>query len=203
MKHAQNIQDLSALAIDFMGFIFYPNSKRCVENESLSISIKRLNPVIQKVGVFVNQPVEYVLKTCQLLQLQYTQLHGNETPNVLEQIKKAKIGTIKVFSPTQEFQWKDVEPFISGSDYFLFDTPTILYGGSGQQFDWNLLSNYPYNVPFFLSGGIGPDDIKSISKLSFPQLAGIDVNSGVEIEPALKDISKVKAILKQVRNEHI
>jgi phosphoribosylanthranilate isomerase len=110
---------------------------------------------------------------------------------------------IKAFSVDRQFDFGKLNAYSGSCDYFLFDTKGRLPGGTGQKFNWQLLEKYKGDVPFFLSGGIGPDDIDDIGQFSHPQLFGIDINSGFEIEPALKDVEKIRKFIAKMQNEEL
>jgi len=195
MRFSENIEEVARLNPDFMGFIFYPKSKRFVRMDEMKDSLAKLNQSISKVGVFVNQPFQEVLETCKFLHLEFAQLHGNEPLEYAQRLKENGIGIIKVFHITNDFNWEETEKFTSVSDFFLFDTATPEHGGSGKKFDWQQLSNYAGTTPFLLSGGIGVDDADEILKLNHPAFAGIDVNSKFETESGAKDVLLLKQFL--------
>ena len=131
--------------------------------------------------------------------LEVIQLHGKESPEFCKQLKQAGFIVIKAFSVDELFDFITLKAFIGSCDLFLFDTKSLLPGGTGKKFNWQLLNNYQLDIPFFLSGGIGPDDLNVIRELSHPQLFGIDINSGFEVSPALKDIEKVGIFISKIR----
>lgn len=197
----KNVEQLIAVKPDLFGFIFYNKSKRCVT--SFPQSAMKNN--IQKVGVFVNENVEKVIKTVQKYNLQYVQLHGNETIDYCNQLQqqnksiKGKLKIIKAFAIDDNFnfiQTADYELFCS---YFLFDTKGVNYGGNGKKFNWNILKNYSGNTPFLLSGGIEPQDVLLIDKFKHPQFVGVDINSGFELQPGLKNVAQIKQFKKQLK----
>ena len=196
MRDAANVLGVAALQPDYMGFIFYKKSPRFVgEDFQLPASF----PVaIKKVGVFVNETPEKMLALASTLQLDFLQLHGNESVEVCNTIKQAGIGVIKVFSVDDDFDFTVTKPYQSAVDYFLFDTKGKYYGGNAQAFDWSVLKRYDQQVPFFLSGGITPDNVTNIAALKDMNLHALDVNSGVEIQPALKSMEKLNTLIKQV-----
>lgn len=198
MKYPRNIKDVAALKPDYMGFIFYAKSPRFVTVDEVKDAIENLESGISKVGVFVNHPVAEVINICRELKLDFAQLHGDETPAEVSEIKSAGMGVFKVFKMEEQF---DIEQTIifDEADFFLFDTPTPGYGGSGQQFDWNGLKKYRGEKPFFLSGGIGFEDIAAIKKLKLPNLWGIDTNSRMEVSPAVKDTERIKYFIKELK----
>lgn len=192
MREPANILDVGALQPDFMGFIFYDQSPRYVSS-SFEIPIN-LNQSIKKVGVFVNETFEKVFDTVNQHELDFAQLHGDETVSFCEKLKQAEIGVIKVFSIDYNFDFNLTNPYKKVVDYFLFDTKGKHRGGNASTFDWNLLQRYDQEIPFFLSGGISPSNINEAMQLKGLNLYGFDVNSGVEIEPGMKDVNKIKEL---------
>lgn len=198
MRHPSNIEDLVKLKPDFIGFIFYSKSKRYF-GEVIPQEILSLIPEsIQKTGVFVDEAVEKVIEKFAQSKLDLVQLHGGEVPDYCERLKVLNIPVIKVFSITPDFDFNSVNPFNDVCDYFLFDTATELRGGSGLKFKWDLLNQYSGTKPFFLSGGIQLSDLNDLKSLLHSKLYAVDVNSGFEIEPGLKDISKLKLFIDRV-----
>lgn len=199
MRNQSNIEDLVKLKPDYIGFIFYPESKRFI-GEQIPDVIQTLIPVyIQKVGVFVDEPFDNLLEKFRDNKLDMIQLHGNELPGYCERLKKLDIPVIKVFNINSVFDFETVKPYDSYCDYYLFDTASELRGGSGLKFDWKKLDQYKDDKPFFLSGGIHSTDIEEIKKITHVELYAIDVNSGFEIEPGVKDIPKLKSIIEEIR----
>ena len=115
-------------------------------------------------------------------------------------LKRQGLKIIKAFNVNENFDFETTLPYEKVADYFLFDTKTPLHGGSGQKFDWRLLDKYTGHIPFLLSGGIGPDDAEEILKINHPKLTGIDVNSGFEDEPGVKNIEKLKNFIDQIKD---
>ena len=189
MKYPDNILEVGALLPDYMGFIFYEKSARYFDG-----TIPELIKTIKKTGVFVNATVDYIMSKVNKYHLQAVQLHGNESVEFCQELKKkidakidAKVEIIKVFSVGEDFDFDLLSPFEKLCDYFLFDTKGKLPGGNGTAFDWQILENYKSEKPFFLSGGIGIDDIPIIKNLKLPIYA-IDINSKFETEPGLKNV---------------
>jgi phosphoribosylanthranilate isomerase len=201
MKYPENIVDVAILKPDYMGFIFYPKSVRFVNIHQVRETIKALRKDIFKVGIFVNHPSSEVIEICQSLQLDFAQLHGTESPEYASEIKATGIGIIKVFHMDNSFDWNQVQIFSPIADFFLFDTSSNFYGGSGTKFDWELLARYHYKTPFFLSGGIDVDDIPQIKKLNHPKIWGIDINSRMESSPGFKNIDRVQTFINELKNE--
>ena len=191
MKFPENIKELVSLPIDMMGLIFYEKTKRYAGN--LPASELRIVPShIQKVGVFVNASKEDIFEKIKEYDLQIVQLHGEESPDFCKEIKKMGVKVIKSFSIEGIDDFKQLHLYENVCDYFLFDTKTPLYGGSGNKFDWEILSLYDGQKPFILSGGIGLEDVELIKKFQHSKLYGIDLNSRFEISPGEKDIGKLR-----------
>jgi phosphoribosylanthranilate isomerase len=188
MKYPDNILEVGSLLPDYMGFIFWEKSARYFDG-----IIPELPKSIKKVGVFVNESIAVIVAKIAKYDLQAIQLHGQESVAFCSELKNKinpSIEIFKVFSADENFDFSVLKPYESVCDYFLFDTKGKLPGGNGTVFDWTILENYPSTKPFFLSGGIGIeelDSIKKISKTNLP-LYAIDINSKFEIEPGLKNI---------------
>lgn len=197
MREPENIRQVAALCINWMGFIFYNKSPRSILNRDLRIEDKGLGD-IKKVGVFVNATIEEMLETAAYHQLDYLQLHGNESPEDCYTLQKRGYALIKAFSVETEQDFTQTSAYEGRVDYFLFDTKCNSYGGSGKQFDWSVLAAYKGETPFLLSGGINPDSVGPIKNFTHPRFIGIDLNSGFETEPGLKDVEKIKSFIQEV-----
>ena len=224
MIYNDNIAEVAALQPDYLGFIFYEKSPRYFQEQ-----IPQLSKNIKKVGVFVDASLDYILDKITKYNLKAVQLHGNESPEFCKELKchyeeqsdvvissKEKdchafqeksrndnsIEIIKVFSIKDEFNFDVLKPYESVCDYFLFDTKGKLPGGNGYTFDWSVLNNYPSTKPFFLSGGIGLDQIKNIKSFLNSQASkycyAFDVNSKFEIEAGLKNIEDLEEFIKEL-----
>jgi phosphoribosylanthranilate isomerase len=193
MRDAQNIAEIAALPIDYMGFIFYEKSARHVDTESSTFLNYTNFKSIQKVGVFVNENIENIISKVFDYQLDVVQLHGGETNDFIFELKKKlpQIVVFKAISVAEESDFTKTTAY-PDADFLLLDTKTPLHGGSGQKFDWSLLEKNPINKPFFLSGGIAFEDVEIINNLGINNLYGIDVNSRFEFVPALKDTLLLK-----------
>jgi phosphoribosylanthranilate isomerase len=191
MKYPDNILEVGTLLPDYMGFIFWEKSARYFDG-----TLPTLPQSIKKIGVFVNANKEEIEAQVLKHDLQAVQLHGHESVAFCQELKNTLANTteiIKVFSVDDTFDFNQLEPFETVCDYFLFDTKGKLPGGNGTTFDWKVLEQYPSQKPFFLSGGIGLDEIdlvKQILKTDLPIFA-IDVNSKFEIEAGLKNKEKL------------
>ncbi len=201
LRDPQNISALNSLGIDYLGFIFYPKSPRYMADVLPPSFLELVPEHIKKVGVFVNESAENMIELGKKFHLQVLQLHGNETPETCQQVKDAGFEVFKVFSVGEEFDFATTEPYNEVADYFLFDTKTPEHGGSGKQFNWEMLYKYKGNKPFFLSGGIGPGDAMAIRRFNHPQFFGIDLNSKFETEPGMKDVTELSMFLFHLRQE--
>lgn len=196
MKYHENIVEISALHPDYLGFIFWEKSIRNMDVDS----IPKIQPSIKKVGVFVDASIDEIRAKVNLFQLDIIQLHGNETIAFCKELKKLNIEIIKVFSINNFFDFSILKDFIPQIDYFLFDTKGKLPGGNGITFNWKILENYPYEKPFFLSGGIGKTEVDAIKDFFQTEVAkkciAIDVNSRFETKPAYKSEIKLRKFKK-------
>lgn len=214
MRDAENIQQVIALGVNMIGLIFWPKSPRYVQSFSTNAgiipdlknpAIKDIsNPDASYVGVFVDEMPQNVVTHAYNYKLDYIQLHGNESPIYIDNLKNTlvpdilpNVKIIKALSINEEadiLKWKTYEGHV---DMFLFDTKsTQTVGGTGKHFDWSLINMYDGNIPFLLSGGIGPDDAEAVKSFKHPMCVGIDLNSRFEKEPGMKDVDKLKAFLK-------
>ena len=203
MRDPENIRELLQASPDYLGYIFYPKSKRFVGEDPKPEIFSGIPKSTQKVGVFVNEDLEKVQAICSRFQLEVAQLHGNESPEYCHALKENGLHVFKAFSVDEQFNFRQLENYIEVVDYFLFDTKGKLPGGTGLKFNWNLLQNYQLSVPFFLSGGIGPNDVDALAEFKHNQLFALDINSGFEINPAEKDIEKVNEFISQIRKSAI
>jgi phosphoribosylanthranilate isomerase len=199
MRDRANISDVAALKPDWMGFIFYPPSKRYVGENFNPEIVKSLMPEIQTIGVFVNKAYEDMIEIARKYDFDMVQLHGNESPEYCHSAHDAGFDVIKAFGIHPDFDWSMLESYANVCKYFLFDTSTKAYGGSGKQFDWRILKGYSLPNPFILGGGIGPDDTEAIKTINMQQFAGIDINSCFEIQPAMKDTQRITQFISKIR----
>lgn len=199
MKYPENIIELSQLPIDFMGMIFYEKSARYVDELTLS-DLDILPNQIKRVGVFVNAEADFILNKVNQYGLNIVQLHGHESPEFCRNLSKT-IPIIKAFSIENTSDIQNTKEYEGLCEYFLFDTKTPQYGGSGQKFDWNILNEYKGATPFLLSGGISVDDADSIRSIDHPLFKGIDLNSKFEIKPGEKNIKQLEQFIKEIQYE--
>ena len=191
MKYIENIKSIADLNPDYLGFIFYNRSKR-----NFTGTIPELPKQIKKTGVFVNEEIAAVVSLQEKHQLQAIQLHGDESVAYVQELKRSlsnKIEIIKVVGLKNDAYFEELISYEKEVDYFLFDTKGKDRGGNGVKFDWSVLKEYPFSKPFFLSGGIGPNDaqlVKEVKKSGLPIYA-VDINSKFEDKPGLKNSIKV------------
>ena len=192
MRDPENIILVAELQPDYLGFIFYPKSKRFV-GDDFKIP-NQLPKSIKRVGVFVNEATNRMLELATMHQLDVVQLHGNESVQQCAELKGNGLGVIKIFQMASDFEFSKINPYKKTVDYFLFDTKSESYGGTGKTFDWNLLNKYDQEIPFFLSGGLSVENIQGIKAMKEMNLHALDINSGVEISSGLKDNDKIKSL---------
>lgn len=212
MKYRDNMEAVAALRPDYMGFIFWEPSKRFFTGD-----MGKIGASIQKVGVFVDAPLQEILQKVTQYDLQIVQLHGNENPEFCGLLKQqldhlsapttevmdSPVKIIKVFALDGHLDLGALNDFAPVSDFYLFDTKGPLPGGNGYGFNWELLNEYPGPKPFFLSGGIGPNDLEKLARFLQSPVSkychALDVNSKFERRPGLKDINLLKTFIKNHR----
>jgi phosphoribosylanthranilate isomerase len=203
MTDLDQIHQLSEIGVEFCGFIFYPKSPRYVFKHMPAVSIKKIKSNINKVGVFVNAITEDILQTVDDCGLYLVQLHGDESPRACERISDY-VSVIKAFrlSDDDNILWK-IKDYQDVVDMFLFDTEGVGYGGTGKKFNWEALMDLNINKPFFISGGIQPEDVAALQAFSKNKvgkdLFAVDVNSKFEITPGYKDMEKVRTFVSQLK----
>ena len=188
---------LQAMGVHYIGFIFYPASKRYVLDQLSLTDLASFKPVgVKKVGVFVNEPLEQLLETVNAAGLDLVQLHGDESPDYCAAVRQ-QVETIKVVRVGAAVP--DFAAYEGSVDYFLFDTDSALYGGTGQHFNWELIKGSTIPKPYFLSGGIGPNDIQGVQVMektnAGKSLLALDINSQFELAPGVKDLEKIKIFI--------
>jgi phosphoribosylanthranilate isomerase len=202
MTMLEQIKELESIGVDFAGLIFYPRSPRYAFRGGLNADkLKRERLIINKIGVFVNEPEEQLLRLVDEWRLDMVQLHGDESPRYCERISN-HVNTIKAFRiGTDENISYKTYPFDDVVDMYLFDTLGAQYGGTGEQFNWQLLHDAGIRKPYFMSGGIGVDDAKKVLEFSKKEknLFSLDVNSKFEVSPGVKDMDLIKQFLKVIK----
>lgn len=187
MRETKNVADVAALQPSYLGFILWEGSKR------YCTTLPEVPPGVTKVGVFVDATTEHIENTIEKHTLGAVQLHGKESPNTCRALQgKAEI--IKAFSVDTSFDFDVLVDYLPYCDFFLFDTKGPMPGGNGTCFDWSILKDYPFDLPFFISGGIGLAEIDKINELRSQDLPvyAVDVNSKFEIEPGVKNTKKLE-----------
>ena len=193
-----NLKDVKVAVdggVDAVGFIFYKKSPRSVTMQVVREIVLELPPFVDSVGVFVNETAEQINKIADHCKLDRVQLHGDESPAFCKKIRRRVIKAIRV---------KDIQSLKKLSDYpvssFLLDTfSEDQYGGTGKVFDWNLAYSAKKYGPIILAGGLTPINVRQgIQRI---QPYGVDVCSGVESQPGIKDHKKMQAFLKNVKAE--
>lgn len=194
LKYKDNINEIIKLKVDYLGFIFYPKSKRFVGEDFVMPETPKQ---VLKIGVFVNADINYVIEKVNKYNLNGVQIHGDERAEYCKELNKKlnDVIILKAFGIDEKFDFNSLKYYEQHCDYFLFDTKTKDYGGSGKQFNWEILKNYNNPTPYFISGGIGVNEYKDVkANASLLNYFAIDVNSKFEIEPGLKNIDKLKEI---------
>ena len=199
MREAENIREVEALGIDMMGFIFWPKSSRYVSQRPDYLPTK-----CKRVGVFVDEDPEQVKRLAAEYRLDYIQLHGHETPEVISYLRTPALPhprILKAFNISTAEDLLQTQPYEGLVDGFLFDAKGKSVGGNGEKFNWGVLDAYKGSTPFLLSGGIGPDDAERVNAFYHPKCIGIDLNSRFELSPGLKDIAKLKEFIYNLKEK--
>lgn len=189
------IQELISLNTDFLGFIFYEKSPRYVLNSLILEEMKAINHQ-GKVGVFVNESLEQIIEISEKAELNFIQLHGDESDEFISELREKLIPEVKIIkvfrigTDLENLKFK-IQNLKSEVDYLLFDTDSKSFGGTGNSFDWQILNELEINKPYFLSGGISEENIEKIKFVKQKPFA-LDINSKFEIEPGNKDLEKIK-----------
>ena len=220
MRDGDNIREVAALGVDYIGMIFYPKSPRFVNMISTHAGIipdkvstpQHNHEGTALVGVFVDEMPQNIITRVVNFKLDVIQLHGNESPTLIRNLRATidpdlrpgiqiwKTIALPASSDRDACRqaFADARQYESCADALLFDTSTPTKGGSGQHFDWSVLGDYDGALPFMLSGGIGPDDAALLCAFSHPKCMGIDLNSRFETAPGMKDVQKIKSFLEQL-----
>ncbi len=199
LRDPENIKEILALAPDFMGFIFYKGSPRYVGNKFPVTIIRSIPDSIYKVGVFVNEPTHSILQIAEKYSLDYVQLHGDESVNYCELLKNEGLKVIKAIPIANQESLKIAERYDNKIDYLLFDTQGKNRGGSGIAFDWDILEINSLNTPYFISGGLGMEELEKLAERRLPGIIGVDLNSRFEKSPGIKNVQLLKEGFKYIR----
>lgn len=223
MREPENVRDVENLGVDMIGFIFCADSERYVSMVSSNAGIipdyaygrqngdeapacgamQKSKP--HRVGVFVDDMPQNIVTRIYNYNLDYVQLHGNETAAMIDNLRRTVdpdirpgLKIIKALSIRSEQDVKRWREYEDHADMLLFDTKGCKAGGNGEHFDWTLLDAYHGNIPFLLSGGISVDDADSINAIRHPMFAGVDLNSRFEVRPGLKDVALLKEFIRKL-----
>jgi phosphoribosylanthranilate isomerase len=203
LTRAANIEAIVDAGADLIGFIFVPESPRYVGNTLSPVQLKHLPESVIKVGVFRDASVVYILEMVRRYHLDAVQLHGGETVEDCKNLKEysPELKVARAFQIYPTFDWPQLDDFGKSVDWFVFDTPSALGGGSGEQFNWDSLTEYGASTPFLLAGGIGADNCKAAldAVVGHPQGWGIDINSRVETEAGVKSLTLTAKVIEEVR----
>ncbi|EHQ24724.1 phosphoribosylanthranilate isomerase [Mucilaginibacter paludis] len=189
LKDPENIKAISALSPDYMGFICYGLSPRFIAELEPEV-LEALPDTVYKTAVFVNESKATIDNLINQFDFNAIQLHGDESPE-FSQSFKPKVKVFKAFGVDDDFDFNQLGVYADSVDYFMFDTKTEGYGGSGRAFNWNILENYTLDKPFFICGGISLDNLERIAEIKHPRFYGVDLNSRFETEPGKKDVQKL------------
>jgi phosphoribosylanthranilate isomerase len=205
MKEPENIKQVLQLGPDRIGLIFYPHSSRCVLPDLKPEQLDFLPDTLHKTGVFVNQPLAEIKRISEQFMLDSIQLHGNETPEFCQELYGVR-PIIKAFGVNDETDWNSIKHYEKMCSLYLFDTASKTYGGSGKRFNLTTLKRYNGKLPYFIAGGIGPQNIKTvmneIRELNDKRLIGLEVNSAAESSIGIKDIDLLTSFIKQFKDEN-
>ena len=198
MTDPGNISQISRLNPDYMGFIFYPQSRRYA-GDLAAPDLVEMPDSIRKVGVFVNASPEDLLEACRQMGIRIIQLHGNESPEYCRLMKQKGLEVIKAIGVGADTRFSEWVDYQDSCDFFLLDNEGPGHGGTGRKFEWERLAGYELEKPFFLSGGIGPGDARRILRFDHPQLYGVDLNSRFESRPGIKKFHELEKFIKIIR----
>jgi len=208
LKESGNLESVSKFSPDFIGLIFYDKSPRFVNGALLEKQVRTLPGKILPTGVFVNESVNNILSFVKRYGLKAVQLHGAESADFCRELGDhldPDFLILKAFGLYEGFDFSILFPYQHLVNYFLFDTQSPVHGGTGKKFDWTLLEGYTLDNPYFLSGGIGLEEISALKeeikeKSYFKHLAGLDLNSRLEDSPGMKNLNKVRMAIEEVKN---
>jgi phosphoribosylanthranilate isomerase len=199
MREPTNLESILDLAPDYIGLIFYPPSPRFAGGIDPETLPHRKGT--QRVGVFVNENQSNILDFAAKFHFSIIQLHGNESVELCQSLRDLGFKVWKAFGVDTSFDWNRLIPYQPVVDAFLFDTKSSQHGGTGQKFDWTLLQHYSLQTPFYLSGGLRPENILEAAQLEDERCVGLDLNSGFESSPAIKSVDLINETFERLRHE--
>lgn len=194
ITNAEDAHQAVAAGADALGFVFYGKSPRCVDPERVREIVNGLPPFVTRVGLFVNAAPGEILEVMSIARLNVAQLHGDETP---EDCSPGEFPVIKAIRVRNADSLTGVERYPVAA--LLLDAwSDASYGGTGRQFDWQLVRDLARQRPCILAGGLNPGNVREAIRTVRPY--AVDVSSGVERAPGRKDHAKVEEFIRQVRN---
>jgi phosphoribosylanthranilate isomerase len=199
IRDTLNAAEIASAGPDFIGFNFYPHSPRYVGDNPEPSLFDNVPRGIIKTGVFVDEDETRLVDISVKYNLKAIQLHGNESPGYCENVRSRGFRVIRAFNVTGDFDFGTLSQFRACCDYFLFDSRTDKHGGSGVKFNWRILADYQLDIPFFLSGGIGPGDTAMIKGFIGKHFFAVDINSRFETAPGKKDAALVKTFIGTIK----
>jgi phosphoribosylanthranilate isomerase len=199
LRDRSNIEAILDLGPDYVGFIFYSKSPRFLND---SATILDLDNSIKKVGVFVNESEDIIRKKVDQYSLDVIQLHGDETPGFAHRLANTGCTIWKAIPVSSIDSFNSISPYAGAVNAILLDTASTVKGGSGVQFDWQILTSYKESLPFILSGGISIQDVDRIIQINHSSLIGVDINSKFEIQPGVKDTALVQSFIFKIKNQY-
>lgn len=194
-----NTGEIVKTSPDFVGFNFYPRSKRYVGTNPGNPLFSLVPCSILKTGVFVNEDPRKITATVKKYNLDLVQLHGNESVKYCKHLTDKGLLIIKAFGINESFSFSRLKDYMEVCEYFLFDSKTGQGAGSGLKFNWDKIDEYDLDKPFFLAGGIGPEDVTLIKQLNHISLFAVDINSCFEVSPGIKDVKKTKEFIDEIK----
>jgi len=199
LRDKDNIRKIAEMRPDYLGFVFYKASPRYAGDILDADTLNELDEGLKKVGVFVNEDISKVKEIALAYNMDVIQLHGSESPEYCRKLGEEKFEIIKAFNPVTYNDFLTMKEYSGSCDYFLLDNRGKMAGGSGQKFNWEILDKYDLDVPFFLSGGIGPGDSEDILSMNYENMTAIDINSRFEIVPGVKNLALVEEFVNKIR----
>ena len=196
----QDVREASELNINAIGFILYPKSARYVDLNHLSRLTEQVPDHIDRVAVTVNMPLSMVEQVLRKTTINTLQLHGEEPPEFVRKIRKRypDVQLIKALPAIHELE-QNINHYAPVVDKIIVDTPTQVYGGSGESFDWRHLTELSI-IPVIVAGGLNLQNVTSLMH-NFPHIAGLDVASGIEHEKGIKDLTEMTQIAMRVKGD--
>jgi len=199
MNDPLNVKQIANTKPDYIGFIFYPGSPRFVGAEPERTLFHNVPSGIMKAGVFVDENPDKIVDLAHVAGIELVQLHGLESADYCSRLRSTGLIIVKAFSISEDFDFDTIKSYSPGCDYFLFDTKFEKFGGSGKKFNWDVLTRYHLDKPFFLSGGIGPQDAGIIHAIKNGGFFAVDINSRFETTPGIKNVSMVKTFIDEIK----